>query len=1241
VGGTVNGQIMVTDNSLNATYATQTIPLVGTSVITIALSPSNTTLPAASTGVFYSQTFTASGGTTSNYTFTTASSLPTGLSLSTGGVLSGTVNSPGLLYVTVTATDGNGFSGSQVYSLQIGTSTVSLNVTATSGTPQSTYNNTNFATPLTVSVTDSFGNLVGGQTVNFTAPSFTLPSAVASAYLSFPTCATTASGTGFGTCSVTATANSTAGSYQVAASIGTSTANFSLTNTAPPNLVVTTAIDDAGVATDCTIQTSTTAGTDTSPTCSLRDALTHAANLGTANIYFDNNVFSSATTITLGAAGTLNLPPYTSVTGPNAGVTVSGNNVATVFVNLGAGGTALNNLSITGVNAGSAAIGGGIYNDGELLLSNVTFAGNTANAGGGLFNDFDGLVEITNSVFSNNTATGMSRAQGGAIFNNGALIVEFTTFAGNSASGSKNAQGGAVFNDGLLEIAASLFRGNTANGTSKNAGGGALCNSNGGAFVFESTFYGNQATGATGTRGGAIVNHEGGDLDIGNSTFTGNAANQYGGGIYFENGLLEMANDIVYNNVLGSLASPTAYDDLDDTTGTTTFSNSNGNLASNYIGYYNNPTATPPTPSILLAPLGNYGGPTQTVLPLPGSPAICGGNANYLNFTTDQRGFSPDNTTYPGYNSTTPCVDAGAVQTNYSLAFTVQPSTSSTTGSVPAGTAITPSPAVAVSESGNPTGLNGIVMGIAASAGTLSGATSETTSGGVATFSGLSITPNESGETITASLSLNPALATPLGIGTTSYPFTVAAVPPSLYLPVLGTLSGSSATFQWHPGIGNTSYELRISATGPGGGDVYNASSATNTSVTVTNLPTTGANLYVRLLYLENSVWKYTDYTYTQSGTLAPPSMSSPTPGSVLSGSNVTFQWNRGSGATEFELRIGTLGPGSNSLYSGSPITGNSVSFTNFPTVGAKLYVRLLYEINDTWNHYVDYVYTEADDLTPPALTTPSPNSTLTGSGITFQWNPETGFSDFQLKVGTTGVGSSNIFNGYPTTLSSVSISNIPTTGATLYVRLLYLAGATWNSIDYTYTEALPVAPAMISPTPGSTLGGSSVNFQWSPGLGNTLYVLRVGTTGPGSANISGGVGTTSTSASLTNIPTTGANLYVRLLYYQNSVWKSIDYVYTQHGTLAAPAMTSPSTTTTPLSGPDVTFQWNAGSGNTAFELHVGTKGAGTTDLYSGAPITNTSVSLTNIPTTGKLYVSILYQVNLTWKHVDYVYTLQ
>jgi len=61
---------------------------------------------------------------------------------------------------------------------------------------------------------------------------------------------------------------------------------------------------------------------------------------------------------------------------------------------------------------------------------------------------------------------------------------------------------------------------------------------------------------------------------------------------------------------------------------------------------------------------GNYGGSTSTILPQPGSTAICGGlHADIPSgFTTDQRGFS--NASPAGYGVAN-CSDSGSVQTDY------------------------------------------------------------------------------------------------------------------------------------------------------------------------------------------------------------------------------------------------------------------------------------------------------------------------------------------------------------------------------------------------------------------------------------------------------------------------------------------------------------------------------------------------------------------------------------------------
>src|SRR5262249_10079510 len=74
--------------------------------ITVTTPPTNTgTVNAA-----FTQVFTASNAIGAT-TFSTASTLPTGLSLAADGTLSGTPTQPGTFPIVVTATDANGCSG--------------------------------------------------------------------------------------------------------------------------------------------------------------------------------------------------------------------------------------------------------------------------------------------------------------------------------------------------------------------------------------------------------------------------------------------------------------------------------------------------------------------------------------------------------------------------------------------------------------------------------------------------------------------------------------------------------------------------------------------------------------------------------------------------------------------------------------------------------------------------------------------------------------------------------------------------------------------------------------------------------------------------------------------------------------------------------------------------------------------------------------------------------------------------
>jgi hypothetical protein len=125
--GTFNFTITATDTGSTGTGAPFTIAqnyTLDVAAPTIVVAPA--TLPGANAGQAYSQTVTATGGV-APYAFTvTAGALPAGLSLASGGALTGTPTAVGSFNVTVTATDANSQTGSLAYTLVVGAPTLTL-----------------------------------------------------------------------------------------------------------------------------------------------------------------------------------------------------------------------------------------------------------------------------------------------------------------------------------------------------------------------------------------------------------------------------------------------------------------------------------------------------------------------------------------------------------------------------------------------------------------------------------------------------------------------------------------------------------------------------------------------------------------------------------------------------------------------------------------------------------------------------------------------------------------------------------------------------------------------------------------------------------------------------------------------------------------------------------------------------------------------------------------------------------
>ena len=411
--------------------------------------------------------------------------------------------------------------------------------------------------------------------------------------------------------------------------------------------------------------------------CTIRDAAAAAVDGDT--ITFD----SSITNITL-TNGTITTQSV-NITGPGAEsltITTTGATGAyDLFLIEGTGDVVISGLTVTKNRIDAR-------NHGPFTLDGVTISGSTGSYGGALGLYSSGALTIFDSTFENNTAT-----YGGAIaIENGQdAAISGSTFTNNHAQQS----GGAVHTDWSndITITNSLISGNTSGN-----GGGALelkpgnlnavitiadttIDSNhsdtygGGLDADQTVNINNTTVSNNSANAGAGLNFGITNATINNSTISANTAAYGGGGVFINadssivinqstitaniaNGttinyggaglsigsdttVVTMSGTIVSGNTAGVAGSADFGLYTTDPTATGSFTATNsliGEADSRVtINGTDNVTSTDP----MLGALADNGGPTKTMAPLTGSPAINAGPNQVATFPDnefDQRG---------------------------------------------------------------------------------------------------------------------------------------------------------------------------------------------------------------------------------------------------------------------------------------------------------------------------------------------------------------------------------------------------------------------------------------------------------------------------------------------------------------------------------------------------------------------------------------------------------------------------
>ena len=522
-------------------------------------------------------------------------------------------------------------------------------------------------------------------------------------------------------------------------------------------------------------------------------------------ITFNTTAFATAQSINL-VDGQLELSKTTgtmTITGPAAGVTVSGDKVTRIFqvdkqvTATISGLTIADGLTSTATGGSYAGYGGGLLNLGATTLIGCIVTGNLATIeGGGLANTgrYDSLTlrhsvvtdnqtgtngaggGIDNPLFdavalSGTTISGNSAGTGGGLVSLGVAALSNCTITGNTAT----SYGGGVYdNDGTIDLTSCTISANTASsgaglfidGTGTLVACALVGNSSGGNLDNEGTLTLTNCTLASSAGFGLLNDY--GTAKLIACTVTGNQnqglANYYSNGT----GTITLTDTIVAGNTSGNAAADIGGMAPQDVTGTYNLVGTGGSG-----GLTNDGTNVLDVSDPGLAALGGYGGSTQTIALLPGSPAIGAGTA-VSGVTTDQRGQLLDS----------PTPDIGAFQSQ-GFTFTAVVATSQ---SLEPGTSVT----LAVTVSAN-NPIEPVAGGVVTFSAGASGGASATVTG----------TPATIGPAVVDGTNYTNAAVVTATANSTAGTYTVAATTAGAATPVDFTLTNLFEPSFSGPGLAN------------------------------------------------------------------------------------------------------------------------------------------------------------------------------------------------------------------------------------------------------------------------------------------------------------------------------------------------------------------------------------------------------------------------------------------------------
>lgn len=270
-------------------------------------------------------------------------------------------------------------------------------------------------------------------------------------------------------------------------------------------------------------------------------------------------------------------------------------------------------------------------------------------------------------------------------------------------------------------------------------------------------------------------------------------------------------------------------------------------------------------------------------------------------------------------------------------------------------------------------------------------------------------------------------------------------------------------------------------------------------------------------------------------------------------------------------------------------------------------------------------------EVVPAEIVSPVSGATLPIGPVTFEWNQPAAIDAFVLKIGTGGPESEDIFGSEPLTDTSFTFEDgVAPNGEAVTVTLLSYSDALGSFVEpaqvFEYQAGVLTSAELLSPTSGTQFETGPVTFEWNQPAGIDAFVLQVGTSGPRSQEIFRSSRLEQTSFTLEDgIAPNSEPITVTLQSYDDETRsfvapaRAYDFEAPEPPVVLTSAMLlSPAPGTQLESGP-ITFSWNQPPGIEAYILQIGTGGPRSQDIFRSSRIEDGSFTLEQgIPATGE-----------------------